>query len=353
MKIKALLLFLAVLVCLTSTVLAADVPDLPDMLYPYTTVSEKPPELPGSGTEPFTIDLTFVGDCMLATYKGQYYDGSFSSYADTQPPSYFFEKVYSIFSTDDFTIANLENVLTDRSLKETKKTGSTVFWFKAPTRNANILTAGSIEAVSLANNHTDDYGPEGRTDTIAAVKAVGLPYGNEDTTIYLEKNGFRIAVICHGLWNEKQADEIVERIQNASLESDYQIVFYHGGREAVHKPEEWRVRASHKLADAGADLILGNHPHVLQPVEEYNGVHIAYSLGNFCFGGNRKPENRTMIYKMLLTVQDGAVISQVPNMLPCYVFTGSINNWQPALITDKAQRQRVLDFLNWDAPLPY
>ncbi len=352
MKHKVLILVFLLLACLTSTALAGDFPDLPDMLYPQTTVSVKPPELPGS-QEPFTVDMTFVGDCMLSTYKGQYYEGSFSSYADTKPPSYFFEKVCDIFSKDDFTVVNLETVLTDRNLKEIKKNSPTPFWFKGPARNANILTAGSVEAVSLANNHTNDYGPEGYADTVKAVEAVNLPYGTENTTIYLEKNGFRIAVICHGLWNEKQADAIIPRIQDASQYSDYQIVFYHGGAEAVHKPEQWRVRACHKLADAGADLVLGNHPHVLQPVEEYNGVQIVYSLGNFCFGGNRKPENRTMIYKMVLTVKDGRVISQAPAAIPCYVFTGSVNNWQPALITDQTQRQRVLDFLSGNASLPY
>ena len=190
----------------------------------------------------FTIDLSVVGDCMLATHKGGYYNGSFSWYAAHKDPSYFFEKVYDIFSADDFTIVNLENVLTDRKLAEVNKGVPRAFWFKGPASNANILTAGSVEAVSLANNHTGDYGSQGRADTIAAVKEAGLDYGTNDKTIYLEKNGFVIAVICHGLWNEAQASDIVRRVKAASEKSDYQIVFYHGGAESVHKPEDWRVR---------------------------------------------------------------------------------------------------------------
>ncbi len=301
----------------------------------------------------FTIDLSVVGDCMLATHKGGYYNGSFSWYAAHKDPSYFFEKVYDIFSADDFTIVNLENVLTDRKLAEVNKGVPRAFWFKGPASNANILTAGSVEAVSLANNHTGDYGSQGRADTIAAVKDAGLDYGTNDKTIYLEKNGFVIAVVCHGLWNEAQASDIVRRVKAASEKSDYQIVFYHGGAESVHKPEDWRVRASHKLVDAGADLVLGNHPHVLQPTEIYNGVNIIYSLGNFCYGGHNRPENRTIIYKMLLTVDQGEVIKEEASFIPCYVYTDQTNNWQPAPIESEADRQKVLDFLAGERSLPY
>ena len=300
----------------------------------------------------FTIDLSIVGDCLLATYKGQSYPGSFSDYAASQPPSYFFERVSPILSGDDFTLVNLENVLTDRPLAEKDKGTEVAYWFKAPAANAAILRENSVEAVSLANNHTGDYGPEGFADTAAAVTDAGLPYGDNGRTIRLEKNGFTIAVICHGLWNEHQASQIIPRIEEASAWSDYQIVFYHGGEEGAHQPEEWRVRASRRLVDAGADLVLGSHPHVLQPEEIYNGVHIVYSLGNFCYGGNRSPENRTIIYKVLLTVGEGGLIAQETDMIPCYVYTGSTNNWQPAPITDEAERQQVLDFMHGRAELP-
>ena len=301
----------------------------------------------------FTIDISVAGDCMLATYKGQTYQGSFSDYAAKQPPAYFLEKVQDVFADDDFTIVNLENVLTDRPLKEAEKSSTPAYWYKGPASNTSILTSGSVEAVSLSNNHTGDYGAAGLSDTMAAVNAAGLPYGTNSQTIYLEKNGFTIAVICNGLWNEGQASQIVARLQEAANYSDYQIVYYHGGTERIHAPEDWKVRASRRLVDAGAGLIIGSHPHVLQPAEIYNGVNIVYSLGNFCYGGNRAPENRTIIYKMVLTIKDGAVIKEEPSVIPCYVYTGSANNWQPAVITDEAVKQRVLDFMAWkrDTPL--
>ena len=317
------------------------------------TSALEPEETEAPEETAFTIDLSIVGDCMLATYMGQYYKGSFSWYAANKEPSYFLEKVSGVFQADDFTIANLENVLTDRKLKEIEKQGERVFWFKGPASNANILTSGGVEAVSLANNHTGDYGAAGRKDTIAAVEAAGLDYGSNDRTFFLEKNGFKIAVICHGLWNEGQASQIIARLRKASEMSDYQIVFYHGGKEGIHLPEEWKMRASRKLVDAGADLVIGNHPHVLQPREVYHGADIVYSLGNFCYGGSRSPENRTIIYKMLLTVDNGAVVKQESSMIPCYVFTGGANNWQPAPLTDDAAKQKVLDFMAWKRSLPY
>ena len=301
----------------------------------------------------FTIDLSIVGDCLLATHKGQTYKGSFSWYAARQEPAYFFEKVYDIFSADDFTIVNLENVLTDRPLKEKEKSTDPAYWFKAPAANAGILAQNSVEAVSLANNHTGDYGEAGRRDTARAVEAAGLPYGTNDETVYLEKNGFTIALICHGLWNEGQAAQIIRRLNEAAENSDYQIVFFHGGKEGTHDVEDWKQRACRKLADAGADLVVGCHPHVLQPMEVYNGVNIVYSLGNFCYGGNRRPENRTVICRAVLTVEGGQLADEAVEFIPCYVYTGNTNNWQPAPITGEAERQKVLAFMEGREKLPY
>ena len=343
MSIASLALSMALAAGLCLPAFPAAEPSAPQAVY------EEEPLLPG---ESFTIDMSFAGDCLLATEKSQSYRGSFAWYASREEPAYFLEKVWDIFSADDFTVVNLENVLTDRPLEAKEKSTTPAYWFKAPARNAEILTAGSVEAVSLANNHTGDYGAKGKADTIAAIQEAGLPYGTNEETIYLEKNGFTVAVICNGLWNEGQASQIVRRIKEASERSDYQIVFYHGGTEGVYQPDPWRVRASRRLADAGADLVVGNHPHVLQPAEVYHGVPIVYSLGNFCYGGSRRPENRTVIYQMRLSVQDGKVLRQEPVIIPCYVYTGKTNNFQPAPITDAAERQRVLDFMAGKAVSP-
>lgn len=301
----------------------------------------------------FSIVVSFTGDMLLASLHGRRAAGNFLDYAAREEPEYFLQHIRPIFEADDFTVVNLENVLTDRSLTPREKDTDPAYWFRGPAANADILTSSGVEAVSLANNHTGDYGPAGYRDTVKAVSAAGLEYGGNERTFFLEKNGFRIAVICHGLWNEGQAGDILRRLKAAEAESDFQVVFCHGGKEGVHAPEAWRIRASRRLVDNGADLVLGNHPHVLQPRETYQGREIVYSLGNFCFGGSRRPENRSVIYQLTLRIEDGELADTSSELIPCYVHTGGgANNYCPAPITDEAQRLQVLAFMDGKAKLP-
>ena len=302
----------------------------------------------------FDFVLTFTGDCLLASPKNKTTEGSFNDYAENQAPAYFLEKVAPIFEKDDYTIVNLENVLSDDTLKEIKKNHNPAYWYYSKTANTEILTSSGVEGVSLANNHLGDYGEKGEADTVEAVKKAGLLYGTNDETIYLEKNGYKIAVICHGLWNGGQAEEIIERIKEEEEKTDFQIVYYHGGKERIHNPEQWKINASRRLVDYGADLVIGNHPHVLQPMENYNGVDIIYSMGNFCFGDGKRPENRTVIYQLALNISnEGVINSKSSELIPCYVYTGDINNYQPTPIEDEEEKQKVLDFMTGEAELPY
>ena len=370
MKLKYLLGLLAALWVTVLPALAPALPAAPEppqvkaavLRHPFPQIppEELPPEEPEIPEElsppeedgSFTIVLSFTGDMLLASGHGQRAAGNFLDFAAKQEPSYFLQNVKPIFDEDDFTVVNLENVLTDRTLTPREKTTDPAFWFRSGTKNTAILTSSGVEAVSLANNHTGDYGAAGYKDTVKAVTEAGLQYGDNTHPLYLEKNGFRIAVICNGLWNEGQAASIVKRLQAAEAESDFQIVFYHGGAEGVHAPEAWKVRASRRLVDAGADLVLGNHPHVPQPREIYKDREIVYSLGNFCYGGSRYPQNRTAIYRLTLTVQDSALVSSSAELIPCYVHTGKVNNYCPAPITDGEQRQRVLDFMDGKVESP-
>jgi len=303
----------------------------------------------------FHIKLSFTGDMILTADKNNSRSDNFHYYTRNYPKEYFLDKVRYIFEEDDFTTVNLECVFSDRNLAARDKGSGRAFWFKAPTENIEILTCSSVEGVSIANNHTEDYGDQGYQDTVETVVNAELEYGFEDKIIYYEKKGFRIAVVCHGLWGEWQANEIIECIEEAEKNSDYQIVFYHGGTEGVYEPEQWRVRASRKLVDYGADLVIGNHPHVLQPREVYNGAEIIYSMGNFCYGGHSQPKNRTMIYQMELTVDPMKMelTGQESTVIPCYVFTGGgNNNFQPAVIENETEKQKVLDFMDGKRSTP-
>lgn len=319
-------------------------------LSPADTVT--PPEPPP--IETFDIKLSFAGDTLLASFKDETKYYNFNEFADKYPPTYFLEKVRHVFEADDFTVVNLENVFTDRELTEVEKDYSPAYWYKSRTSNVEILTSSSVEGVSLVNNHTEDYGPEGFADTLNTVKNAGLHYGTADEIMYLEKNGFTVAVICTGLWSEYQVGYVQARLDAAKEHSDFRIVFFHGGTELVHEPDEWKVTACRALADGGADLVIGSHPHVLQPMETYNGVDILYSLGNFCFGDWYKPENRTVIYQTTLTVNAESVelMETHSEIIPCYVHTGERNNYQPAVIEDEAEIKQVMDFMRGESESP-
>ncbi len=310
-----------------------------------------------SEEEPLTFDITlsFVGDVMLACLKNQTTKGSFNEYAQKYEPAYFLKEVQSVFANDDFTTVNLENVHTDHELEESEKDHDPAYWFYSKTNNTKILTQGSVEGVSLANNHTYDYGYKGYKHTTAAVKEAGLNLGNFENIMYYEKQGFKIAVICYGLWRPNGVPVIKNLIKKAEKQSDYQILYFHGGKERIYTPEEWKVEACHDIVDAGADLVIGNHPHVLQPREIYKDTEIIYSLGNFCFGGNKKPGKNTVIYQMKLTVDKESLELRQENseFIPCYVYDGKWNNYQPCLIKDKAEKARVIDFMNGKAKTPY
>ncbi len=307
---------------------------------------------------PFEIQMHFVGDMLCATDERTHYENCFNDVADVEDPSYFLSEVSFLFKNDDLTIADAENVYSDSKNLQISEKGQSAdpnieaYWFKTKTKNARILKVGGIDYVSIDNNHINDYGPQGYKDTKKALDKVGVDWGEQNKICYYEKDGYTIGVIGITMYQEGAVPTIKKHIKKASKESDYQIVYFHGGTEAIHKPEEWKVNACHKLIDAGADLVIGDHPHVLQPLEKYKGKTIIYSMGNFVFGGNRHPENRTMIYQHTLTIDDGKVSKEKGKIIPCYVYTGPTNNWKPKIITNKRERKKVKDFMKGKADSP-
>ena len=308
---------------------------------------------------PFTIQLHFVGDCLCATDARTHYENCFNDVADVQSPKYFLSQVSKMFLNDDFTIADCENVYSDDDTLPLRDKGQyadpsiEAYWFKSKSKNAKILSVGGIDLVSVDNNHINDYGPKGRTDTLKALDKVGVLWGEEGKIVYYKKNGFKIGVICVSMYSGGVVPTIKKYIKKAAKKSDYQIVYFHGGTEAIHVPESWKVSACHQMIDAGADMVIGDHPHVLQPLEIYKKKTIIYSMGNFIFGGNRHPENRTIIYRHTLHINSQKELeSESGKIIPCYVYTGDTNNWQPAIIEDKSIKKKVIDFMNGKTDSP-
>lgn len=308
-----------------------------------SSVGEDSDALPTSdkaAPEAQTITLSFAGDCTLGTDENFDRSTSFvARYDAVDDPSYFFANVADIFANDDATIVNMEGTLTDSTTRADK-----TFAFKAPAEYAEILKAGNVDAASLANNHSRDYGEQSYTDTIEAVEAVGIPTFGYDRIAYLDVKGVKVALI--GTYELAEGigikDEMVNNI-NTAKEAGAQIivVFTHWGTERETVPDKIQMELGHAAIDAGATLVVGSHPHVIQGLENYNGHAIAYSLGNFCFGGNKNPSDKDcMIVQQTFTVQGNNVTIDDTNVIPCSISSvSSSNNYQPTPATgDEKER---------------
>lgn len=333
----------------------------------------------------YEITMNFVGDMLLATNEGQSYENCFRDVAANVDPSYFLANFSERFLNDSVTVADCENVFTDNSGLPISDKGQEqaaeeyrqacaaaeaagepkpedtfrAFWFRSKAEHANIFPAGGIDIVSIDNNHINDYGSEGKEDTKAALDAAGVLWGTNGKIVYKQVENYNIGFVFGSMYNEGAVSKLLTDLEEAKANSDYQVVYFHGGTEAVHEAEGWKQSACHTLVDNGADLVIGDHPHVLQPLEVYNDVNIIYSLGNFVFGGNKHPENRTIVFSQTLSIEENPatgeknVASTTYEMIPCYVYVGEINNWQPAVIEDEETAKKVIDFMNGltDSPL--
>lgn len=280
--------------------------------------------------DPVSLTLSVVGDCTLGTDENFDYDTSLNAYYENYGADYFMANVKSIFSADDLTIANFEGTLTESTEREDKQ-----FAFKAPASYANILTAGSVEAVNTANNHSHDYGEESFNDTLKALDAANIIHFGYDETAVTEVKGVKVGLVGiyelnDHLGREEQLKQNIAKVKQDGAQLI--VVIFHWGNEKEEVPDDNQRTLGHLAIDEGADLVCGHHPHVLQGIEEYKGKNIVYSLGNFCFGGNAYPSDMdTMIFQQTFTIdQNGVKDDNVTNIIPCSISSDSdYNNYQP------------------------
>lgn len=281
-----------------------------------------------------SITVSVVGDCTLGTDENFNYSRSLNAYYEKYGGEYFLKNVKNIFETDDLTIANLEGTFTDSTSRVDK-----TYAFKGPSKFVNILTSSSVEAVTLANNHSRDYGPKSLTDTKATLDSAGvIHFGYEETSV-IDVKGIKVGLI--GIYelidHTGRAQQVKDHIAKVKSEgADVIIVIFHWGIERDAAPNSHQTMLARLAIDEGADLVCGHHPHVLQGIEEYKGKNIVYSLGNFCFGGNSNPSDKdTMIFQQTFTMtKDGVKADNVKNVIPCSLSSQkSHNNYQPTPAT--------------------
>lgn len=306
---------------------------------------------PFAGAEEKEIRLTFTGDVTLGCEEVmQREDYSLVGYAAAQGEAYFFSKVKALFEEDDLTVVNLEGVLSDTHRGENKKKN---FRFRGPTALAGALTAGSIEAVNTANNHTMDYGAKGFESTIAALDAHGVAHFGERETYVFEKDGVRIAFLGMYAEDYRQKKSWAQEEMARLREETNAIVFsFHAGREYAENRIALQEEMARFAIDNGADLVIMHHPHVVQGMDVYKNRSILYSLGNFCFGGNRhaKVLESLVVTAELTFDEDGAYLGQQLALYPAYTTGVSTHNdYQPRLVTGE-EAENVLRLVQQDTP---
>ncbi len=243
--------------------------------------------------------------------------------------------IADLLSASDVTFANLETPVAPRSGQ-----GSRSFVFNAPPAAVRALRHAGVSLVNVANNHMFDQGRPGFEETLAQLDQIGMPYvgagpeGGEAGPRILEVNGLRIAFLAYARFFNQSGNDCppkvarsprtcrkaslldperaVSDVQSAARSADAVVVSLHWGEEYQTQPREADVALAHRLADAGALLVLGHHPHVLQPIELYPRADgrtavIAYSLGNFVSNQSRNYVHGVTPEKIAAT-RDGVML---------------------------------------------
>jgi len=305
---------------------------------PTATPTPQPKEI--------AVTISAAGDVTLGNYPEQA-GYSIHQVYEQQGDAYFFENVWDTFSQDDMTLVNLEGVLTNATEKRENQT----YCLKGKPEYVKALTEGSVEAVSMANNHRLDYLQVGSDETVEQLEEAGIVYAYDSNLGIYEVKGIRIGYISVNWLSHGQGVETLIQDGIAKLkeeDTDLILVCCHWGIEREYFPEGYQQALGRNCIDWGADLVIGHHPHVLQGVEEYNGKFIVYSLGNFCFGANRNPEDKdTMIFQQTFTFVEGEKQEDKNiRIIPCSISSVSgINDFRPTPVIGE-EEQRIIEKIN-------
>ena len=225
------------------------------------------------------IRAIFVGDIML--------DRGVAKHAELYGTSSIFVNVRSLFEGNDLTVGNLEGTITSQDSVSKNNSGILRFTFN-PQLASYVLKSLGFTAVSLANNHTLDFGQSGYEETKEnliknVILSFGSPSNGRDLSVQVNIKGKQFCLVGYEEFINSDPQPIIDEIN--SLESScYQIIVLpHWGIEYDKNPSDKQKALAHEFIDAGADIIIGSHPHVVQPLEIYKNKAIFYSLGNFIF----------------------------------------------------------------------
>ena len=358
---------------------SAEVTEAPGSETPTGTepaASEAPVDI---DAEPEYFTVSMVGDCTLSASPDKRDWGIGFQRTVGDDTDYPFANTVQFLNDDYLTIANLECSLSDKKYSSIEQ-----FSFLGKADYAKILSSGSVEFVTLANNHTMDFGQGAYNDTTAALDAVGVSYaGENECYLYQSEGGLKIGLFCmyNGLTGnafsllsasaqEKLVAESKDWIDRAvpkleEMGAEYTIACLHMGTEGNYETTDVQVELCRYAIDAGFGSVYCTHAHRLQPAELYGEGIIFYGLGNWIFGGHTNPGNGkdpasydTGIGQITLCRRGRQVTLDGYNFIPCSISSAldpengvpgvnSRNNYQPTPYVEGGEAwQRAMSIIS-------
>ena len=277
--------------------------------------------------------LAFAGDINLS--DGWYNMERYRESGDTG--KHFSAGVLELTRGADIFMVNNEFSVSERGQPLAGKT----YTFRANPGDLSIYHDIGVDIVSLANNHVYDYGPDAFEDTLTNLDGAGIlrvgagsDIGEASSPRYIISGGMKIGFISAtsaetavftpqatestgGVMYMYDDSAFCDAVRRTAENCDFVIAYVHFGTENSNEISDSQRQTAHNLIDAGADMVIGAHPHVLQPIEYYNGHAIVYSLGNFWF-------NTTTADTAILTVSASVGIRETLRFIPCIQSGGAV-----------------------------
>jgi len=271
--------------------------------------------------------------------------------------NYPFLKIRDYLKSADLVFGNLETPIT-----QGPEIPDFEMIFRSNPGTEQALKQAGFSIFSLANNHTPNFGEKGLKDTFnflgsAGIKYVGAGQNEQEAyqPVYVEKRGIKFAFLAYNDIDVVPAyygasanrfgtafmriDKMTEAVKEAKQKADFVIVSMHAGIEYARKPNNSQINFAHAAIDAGADLVIGHHPHVVQTLEKYKGKYIFYSLGNFVFDQPQSEETKEGLAIKIYFAKNG--INKI-SLLPVVME----NLAQPEMV-NKNEADKILQRLNY------
>ena len=297
-----------------------------------------------------TLLLSFIGDLSIGdATQSRAQENSLTGVIDREGYAYPFSLVSDHLKADDYTFANLEVNFTERDVLKSDKKYNMI----GKPEFVNVLTQGGVDVVNTVNNHCMDFTLLGYQDTLDTLDRAGINHfgsvypgtdRGSDILGYAEVNGVKIGMVGYSYPQEYDLVKFKNRFKTLRDQGcDLIVCSLHWGREEHLTSEFWQYKFARDLIDAGADVIWGHHPHVVQPIMFYKGKPILFSTGNFIFGTMSDVDPSTGIFQLEYDLSGDRPVLSLLNVIPCQI--GARGDYRPYELTDEKERQKCLNKL--------